>query len=97
LERAGIPTSMTTAQRKAARRNVKKAQSAAKKKRTIASLPKSTRSALGKQAAAVAKRKRTGGTKPSTRAELYEEAKKKQIPGRSKMGRAELAKAVGHD
>lgn len=87
----------TTAQRNAARRNVKKAAAAAKKKRTIASLPKTTRSELGKQAAAVAKRKRRGGSRPSTRAELYEEAKKRDIPGRSKMGRAELARAVGHD
>lgn len=58
-------------------------------------MPKSTRTALGKQGAAVAERKRRGGTSPKTRAELYEIAKRKQVPGRSKMGRAELAKAVG--
>ena len=45
-------------QRSAARKNIKKAASAAKKKRTIAHLPKSTRTALGKQAAKVAKEKR---------------------------------------
>jgi hypothetical protein len=45
-------------QRTAARRNIKKATAAAKKKRTIAHLPKSTRTALGKQAAKVAKEKR---------------------------------------
>jgi hypothetical protein len=45
-------------QRNAARKNIKKAASAAKKKRTIAHLPKSTRTALGKQAAKVAKQKR---------------------------------------
>jgi hypothetical protein len=38
------------AQRAAAKRNVKKAAAAAKEKRTISKLPKSTRSALGKQA-----------------------------------------------
>jgi hypothetical protein len=76
-------------------KGIKKAQAAAKKKRTIAHLPKKTRSALGKQAAAVAKRKREGGTEPKTRKELYELAKKKGIEGRSKMGRAELAKALG--
>ncbi len=48
----------TAKQRKAARRNVKKAVAAAKKKRTIAHLPKRTRTALGKQGAKVAKRKR---------------------------------------
>jgi hypothetical protein len=42
----------------AARKNIKKAAAAAKKKRTIAHLPKKTRTALGKQAAKVAKRKR---------------------------------------
>ena len=45
-------------QSEAARRNIKKAASAAKKKRTIAHLPKKTRTALGKQAAKVAKQKR---------------------------------------
>ena len=42
----------------AARKNVRKAAVAAKKKRTIAHLPKATRTALGKQAAKVAKEKR---------------------------------------
>jgi len=85
----------TQKQRAAARTNVKKAAKAAKAKKTISSMPKSTRSALGKQGAAVAARKRSGGSSPKTRQELYEEAKKRGIPGRSKMGRAELAKALG--
>ena len=42
----------------AARRNVKKAATAAKRKRTIAHLPKRTRTALGKQGAKMARRKR---------------------------------------
>lgn len=42
----------------AARRNIKKAAAAARKKRTIAHLPKATRTALGKQAAKVARRNR---------------------------------------
>jgi hypothetical protein len=79
----------------AAKRNVRKAQAGATKKRSIAHMPAKTRSALGKQGAAVAARKRTGGTAPKTRAELYEEAKRRDIPGRSKMGRAELARALG--
>lgn len=81
----------------AARKNVKKAASAARSKRSIASMPKSTRTALGKQAAAVAQRKRTGGSTPRTRAELYDEAKRRDLPGRSTMGRAELARALGHE
>jgi len=44
-------------QRVAARKNIKKAAAAAKRKRTIAHLPKKTRTALGKQAAKVAKQK----------------------------------------
>jgi ABC-type transport system involved in Fe-S cluster assembly fused permease/ATPase subunit len=44
-------------QRSAARKNVRKAANAARKKRTIAHLPKSTRTALGKQGAKVAKEK----------------------------------------
>jgi hypothetical protein len=83
------------AQRQAARRNVKKAAAAAKSKRSIASMPKATRTALGKQGAAVAKRNRSGGRSPATRQELYEEAKRRDLPGRSKMGRDELARALG--
>ena len=85
----------TTKQRVAAKRNVKKAQSAARSKKSIANMPKATRTALGKQGAAVARRKRTGGSSPKTRAELYEMAKKRDLPGRSKMGRDELARALG--
>lgn len=46
-------------QRAAARKNIRKAARAAKRKRTIAHLPKATRTALGKQAAKVAKQKRS--------------------------------------
>jgi hypothetical protein len=75
-------------QRAAARRNVKKAQSGAKRKQTLKKLPKSTRSALGKEAAAV----RSGQAK--TRGELNEEARKLGIAGRSKMGKDELRRAI---
>ncbi len=85
----------TTKQTKAARSNVQKAQSAARSKRTIAHLPPPVKSALGKQGAAVASRKRTGSSSPKTRAELYELAKKRDLPGRSRMGRDELARKLG--
>jgi hypothetical protein len=48
----------TAKQRRAARRNIGKAAKAARKKRTISRLPKKTRTALGKQAAKVARQKR---------------------------------------
>ena len=86
----------TRKQVKAARRNVQKAQAGAQKKRSIAGMPARTRSALGRQGAAVAQRKRTGGSSPKTRQELYEIAKRRNLPGRSKMGRAELARALGY-
>jgi hypothetical protein len=57
----------TEKQRIAARRNVKKAASAAKAKKSIASMPKSTRTALGRQGAAMAERKRSGGSAPKSR------------------------------
>jgi hypothetical protein len=84
-------------QRSAAQRNVKKAAAGARSKRSIAHMPPKTRTALGKQGAAVAQRKRTGSSSPKTRAELYEEAKRKGLQGRSKMGRDELARALGHN
>lgn len=85
----------TTKQVQAAKRNVEKASAAAEQKRSIAHMPAKARTALGKQGAAVAKRKRAGGTSPMTRQELYEEAKRRNLPGRSKMGRDELARALG--
>ncbi len=45
-------------QRQAARRNIKKAQAAARRKRTIAHLPNKTRTALGKQGAKAAQERR---------------------------------------
>jgi ABC-type transport system involved in Fe-S cluster assembly fused permease/ATPase subunit len=48
----------TSKQKSAARKNVKRAAAAAKKKKTISKLPKKTRTALGKQGAKMAKRKR---------------------------------------
>ena len=50
----------TTRQRGAARRNVKKAARAAKKKGTIRRLPKDVRTALGKEAAKARRRSRNG-------------------------------------
>jgi hypothetical protein len=47
----------TSRQSAAAKRNIKKASSAAKRKRSIANLPKKTRTALGKKGAAARKRR----------------------------------------
>ena len=83
-------------QLQAAKKNVKKAQAGARKSRSLANLPARTRRALGKQGAAVARRRRTGGSSPKTRKELYEEAKRRNLPGRSSMGRDDLARALGY-
>jgi len=85
----------TTKQMQAAKRNVKQAQQAASRKKTIADMPKETKTALGKQGVAVAQRKRTGAAAPKTKAELYEMARQRDLPGRSKMDRDELAKKLG--
>ena len=78
----------TAKQRAAAKRNVKKAQSGAKSKQTLKNLPSRTRTALGKEANAVRK-----GDEP-TREELMKQARRLNISGRSKMGKAELKRAV---
>jgi hypothetical protein len=86
----------STKQVRAAKRNIKTAQKAARSKRTIAHLPKSTRRELGKQAA----RGRQRGGRPGralqdrNRTQLYEIARKKNIPGRSKMGKWDLIEAI---
>jgi hypothetical protein len=86
----------TTKQRQAAKRNVGQAQKAAKSKRTISSLPKSTRRELGKQAAKGRKRSGRAGRKleDRNRQQLYEVAQREGISGRSKMGKWELIKAI---
>jgi hypothetical protein len=78
----------TTKQREAARKNVKKAQAAAKEQGTLKSLNKSTRRALGQEANAVRR-----GESP-TRKELEAEARRLDIRGRSKMGKDDLKRAV---
>jgi hypothetical protein len=91
----------TTKQRAAARKNVKKAQSGARKKKTITKLPKKTRIALGREGAKAAARKR-GATKGTgsgagamTVTELRREAARLGIQGRSRMGKAQLIRSVG--
>ena len=66
----------TEKQRAAAKRNVRKAQAGAKKQQTLKNLPESTRTALGKEAAAVRR-----GDEP-TRRELEAQARKLDIRGR---------------
>jgi hypothetical protein len=80
----------------AAKRNVKEAQQAARKKRTIAHLPESTRRDLGRQAA---KSRQRGGRaghslEDRNRQQLYELAQERNIEGRSKMGKWELIEAL---
>lgn len=48
----------STKQKVAARKNIKKAAAAAKSKKTISKLPKRTRTALGKEGAKAARKKR---------------------------------------
>jgi hypothetical protein len=90
----------TQKQRAAARENVKKAQTGARRKRSIANLSKDTRTALGREGAKAAARKRgaskgTGsGAGAMTVTELRREAASLGIDGRSKMGKAQLIRAV---
>jgi hypothetical protein len=86
----------TNKQINAARRNVKKAQAGAKRKRTIANLPKSTRRELGTQAARGRQRAGQAGRalEDRNRQQLYEVAKREGIPGRSKMGKWDLIDAI---
>jgi hypothetical protein len=80
----------------AAKRNVRRAQEAARRKRTLANLPSTTHRALVAEAQ---KGRRRGGRaghalEDRNRQQLYEVAKDLDIPGRSKMGKAELIRAI---
>jgi hypothetical protein len=82
---------------RAAKRNIVKAQEAARSKKTITKLPKAVRQDLGRQGGEKARQR---GGKPGraledrTRQDLYEVAKKRGIPGRSKMGKWDLINAI---
>ena len=86
----------TQKQVRAAKRNVQKAQRAAKSKRTIAHLPESTRRDLGKQASKARRRGGRGGhaLEDRTREQLHELAQKRNIRGRSKLGKWDLIRAL---
>ena len=86
----------TRKQTQAAKRNVRKAQRAARSKRTIANLPKSTRRALGQQAARGRSRGGRAGSalEDRNREQLYAQAKKLNIHGRSRMGKWDLIRAI---
>lgn len=86
----------TQKQVQAAKRNVGKAQQAARSKRTIANLPPETRRDMGRQAAKARSRGgRAGhGYEDRTREQLYEVAQKRNIRGRSKMGKWDLIRAI---
>jgi hypothetical protein len=86
----------TRKQAQAAKRNVKKAQAAAKKKRTLANLPRSTQRALGQQGARGRARGGQAGRslEDRNRQQLYELARENDIPGRSKMGKGQLIAAL---
>lgn len=86
----------STSQVRAAKRNIKSAQRAARKKRTISKLPKAVRQDLGRQAAAARRRGGSPGRalEDRTREQLYERAKEEGIPGRSRMGKWDLIEAL---
>ena len=86
----------TRKQVEAAKRNVTKAQRAAKRKRTIANLPAETRRDLGRQGARARARGGNAGRslEDRTKEQLYEVARERGIPGRSKMGKWELVEAL---
>jgi len=86
----------TTKQLRSAKRNIAKARSAARRARTIAHLPPATRRELGREGArARARGGKAGlGLEERNRRQLYELAKRRNIAGRSKMGKWELIRAL---
>ncbi len=83
-------------QKATARKNVKQAQSAARRKRTIAKLPPKVKRDLGREGAKAARRGGKAGHSldERTRQELNVRARELGIEGRSKMGKGELIAAL---
>jgi hypothetical protein len=86
----------TKRQLDAARTTIKQAQTASRKKRTLAHLPERTRHELGKQGALGRKRHGESGhaLEDRNRQQLYELAQKHDIAGRSTMDRSALITAI---
>ncbi len=86
----------TTKREQTAKRNIRKAQRAARQERTIANLPAETRSDLGKQAARGRRRAGRPGhaLEDRNRGQLYDLARQLGVPGRTKMGKWELIDAI---
>jgi hypothetical protein len=80
----------------AARANIKKAQAASRKKRTLAHLPEGTRKELGKQGAKGRARHGEPGRalEDRNRQQLYALARERRVPGRAAMGKSELIAAI---
>jgi hypothetical protein len=91
--RLAVTTSKQTA---AARKNIKKAQAAASREKTLAHLPRSTREDLGRQGAKGRGRHGNAGhaLEDRNRSQLYELAKERNIAGRSRMGKWDLIDAL---
>jgi hypothetical protein len=75
-------------QRNAAKRNVKKAQAGAKRKQALESLPEQAKAALDKDGS------RARGGAERSRQEYFAEVQRRGVSGRSKVGRADLKRAV---
>jgi predicted kinase len=86
----------TAKQRTAAKRNIKKARAAASERRTIAHLPENVRKDLGRQGARARARHGKPGRnlEDRSREQLYADAKRLNIRGRSRMGKWELIEAI---
>ncbi|HWB22436.1 MAG TPA: Rho termination factor N-terminal domain-containing protein [Gaiellaceae bacterium] len=86
----------TSKQTAAARKNIKKAQAAAGREKTLAHLPRATREDLGRQGAKARARHGAAGhaLEDRNRSQLYELAKERKIPGRSRMGKWDLIEAL---
>jgi hypothetical protein len=86
----------TQKQVRAAKRNIVKARKAATSKKTILHLPKTVRQDLSRQAAKSRARGGKAGRnlEDRTRQDLYEVAKRRNIAGRSRMGKWELIEAI---
>ena len=86
----------TGKQVRAAKQNIEMAQRAAKSKRMIGHLPEATRRDLGQQASIARGRHDRAGRslEDRTREQLYALAKRRNIRGRSKMGKWDLIRAL---
>jgi Family of unknown function (DUF6496) len=96
LSEAGASNQQSSQENRRRRRQTKQKESTGRTAQAEKEGQGRARRTLGETKASVARRRRSRRASDRTRKELYQEAAKRNVPGRSRMNKAQLARALHH-